>query len=103
MSRIRRVDEVDYGVYVWVTENGVLTDEDRNYLSIAAMKGDRTRIKQLEDAARSYGYPDGKPYFMAGSRKVTDEEYEHQQFRQKMGLLPDEYDIPALRDELRGR
>lgn len=103
MSRITKVDELDVGVYIWVTEKGILVDEDYNYLSIASMKGDLRRIEQLRQAAASYGYPDGKPHFMAGARKIDDEEYEHQKFRQKMGLLPDEYDVAALRDELRAR
>lgn len=103
MSRIRKVDEVDFGVYIWVTSQGILVDEDHNYLSIASMKGDTRRIEQLRRAAASYGYPEGKPHFMAGARKIDDEEYEHQKFRQKMGLLPDEFDVAALRDELRDR
>ncbi len=102
-SKISRVEDVDYGVYIWVTPQGILVDEDHNYLSIASMKGDSRRIAQLKEAAASYGYPEGKPHFMPGARKIDDEEYANQKFRQKMGLLPDEYDVAALRDELRAR
>lgn len=100
---IKHIEEVPWGVYIFVTPQGILADEEHRPLSIAAMKGDQRRIKQLIDAAKSYGFPDGKPYFMSGHRKITDEEWEEQRFRHVMGLLPDEYDVGALSEELRAK
>jgi hypothetical protein len=99
-KRMRVVDEAAYGVYLWEMPDGRLVgDDEGNWLSISAMKGDLKRINELADAARHYGIMAGKPVFLAGNRKVTDEEYEYQKMRQSFGLIPDENDIPALVSE----
>lgn len=99
-QRMRVVDEAAYGVYLWEMPDGKLVgDDEGNWLSIAAMKGDLKRINELTEAARHYGIMVGRPIFLAGNRKITDEEYEYQKMRQSFGLIPDENDIPALVSE----
>jgi len=91
------VEEVGYGLYVWEMPDGRwIGDDEGNFLNISAMKGDRKRIQQLKDAVAGYGITEGQPFFLSGHRQVTDEEYENQKRRLAFGLLPDEYDIPAL-------
>lgn len=96
------VEETRYGLYVWQMPNGsVVTDEERNYLCIAAEKGDLVKMATIRAAARSYGIEEGGPLFLAGHRKVTDEEFEEQKRRMEDGEIPDIYDSAALREELR--
>ncbi len=90
----------DIGIYVWVLPDGkYLMDEDGNTLSIASMYGDVIRMSRIAVAARSFGYNEGKPSFLPGYRKVSDEEYEHQKYRMSEGLIPDQYDISALEEQ----
>lgn len=94
------VDEAGYGVYVWEMPGGQwVGDDDGNWLSIAAMKGDLKRINELIAAVRHYGIQDGKAVFLSGHRKIDDEEFAYQKQRQTFGLIPDENDIPALVSE----
>lgn len=96
------VDEVPYGVYVWEMPDGRwVGDDEGNFLSIAAMKGDRQRVQQLKDAVAHYGVTEGKPTFLSGHRKIDDEEYERQKQRMAWGLVPDEHDVPAMMEELK--
>ncbi|QPL13686.1 hypothetical protein SEA_MINDFLAYER_46 [Streptomyces phage MindFlayer] len=99
-QRMQVVDEAAYGVYVWEMPNGQwVGDDEGNFLSIAAMKGDQKRINELTEAVRHYGIMAGKPYFLSGHRKIDDDEFEYQKQRQSFGLIPDENDIPALVSE----
>lgn len=98
------VDEMRFGVYVWRMPDGRwVGDEDGNWLSISAEKGDVRRIQELTAAVRSYGIEEGAPFFLAGHRKIDDEEYERQKARMELGIIPDEYDIPALVEEMKHR
>lgn len=101
------IEEVPWGMYVWeIEEDGekkVLGDDDGNIMNVFCTKGDRRAIKAITDAARHYGYPDGKPLWWSGIRPITDEELEEQKMREKLGLIPDPLDVGALRDEARGR
>jgi hypothetical protein len=99
--RVQAVEESVFGVYVWITPDGMLCDEQDRPLSIAAQKGDLRRIKQLQQAAAHYGFPEGRPHFMAGRTKISDEEYERQKFAQLQGELADPYDLGALIDAQR--
>jgi hypothetical protein len=97
--KITPVDEVNWGLYIWQLPDGkIVMDEEGAYLSIPSMKGDIRQIKKLKDVAKHYGLEDGKPLFMAGHRPVTDEELEMQRQRLELGLVPDEYDTPAMMD-----
>lgn len=99
--RITPVEEVNYGTYLWETPDGKLvTDEDGNFMCIYAIKGDINKIKQLKDFAKAYGIEEGKPLWFSGHRPVSQEEYETQKQRLDWGLVADEWDIPALKEDL---
>lgn len=103
-SKIQVVDEAKYGVYLWQMPNGsFIADDEGNFLSITSMKGDLSRIAKLRNAVKAFNIEVGGPVFMAGRRKITDEEYEEQVARMNSGLIADPYDFGAIRDELRGR
>ena len=99
--RVTPVEEVNYGTYGWETPDGKLvTDEDGNYMCIYAIKGDINKIKQLKDFAKAHGVEEGKPLWFSGHRPVSSEEYETQKQRLDWGLVADEWDIPALKEDL---
>lgn len=98
--KVTQVEEVDYGLYLWMMPDGLVVDEDGNYLNIASMKGDIRKINKLKDAARYYGLEEGKPVWFSGHRQITDAEYEHQRERMDWGLVPDELDVPAIKEDL---
>ena len=101
---MKTVRETNYGLYVWQMPNGaVVADEDRNFLSIASKFGDPKRIAELQAAVRACGITIGEPLFIPGARKIDDEEYERQQERLAQGLIPDDYDAAAWREELQNR
>ena len=103
-TKITHIEETDYGLYLWEMPDGrLVADEDKNFLNIPAKKGDQVKIKALADAAKSYGITEGKAVFWSGNRRVTDEEYEYQKQRMDWGLIPDELDYGAARDELLAR
>ena len=98
--KVSVVEESPYGLYVWLTEAGaIVSDEDGNYLNIEAMKGDERKIEILRNAAKDLGIESGKPQFLSGYRRITDEEYEYQRQRLEWGLIPDELDLPAFKEE----
>jgi hypothetical protein len=100
----QQVEEVPYGMYVWELPSGeVLGDGEDNIMNVFCMKGNRKAIAALAAAARSYGFPEGKPVWWAGKRRINDEELEEQQQREKFGLEPDPLNYPALRDQMRER
>jgi hypothetical protein len=99
--KVTPVEEVNYGLYLWQTADGSLVcDEDGNYLSIPAIRGDIRQIKKIKDAANYYGIPEGKPVFFSGHRQVTDDEYQNQKQRLEWGLVPDIWDTPAIKEDL---
>jgi hypothetical protein len=98
------VEETDLGVYVWRMPDGRwIGDDDGNFLSIAAQKGDLRRVNELAAAVRQFGIEEGAAYFLPGRRKINDEEYEEQRDRLMNGYVPDQYDIPALIEEMKQR
>jgi hypothetical protein len=100
---IRQIEESNYGVYVWLTEDGkIVCDEDRNYLSIQCRKNDLIAIKKIRDEAKRCGVDGGSPLWLSGHRKISDEEYLRQVERMNQGLIPDEYDGPAFIEEIYG-
>jgi len=99
--RVTPVEEVNYGTYLWEMPNGSLVaDEEGNYMCIYAIKGDINKIKELKDFAKSHGIEEGKPIWFSGHRPVSQEEYENQKQRMEWGLVADEWDIPALKEDL---
>jgi len=100
-KRVTQIEEVNYGLYLWQMPDGSLVcDEDGNYLNIASMKGNVRKINMLKQAARFYGLEEGKPAWFSGHRQVTDEEYLQQKDRLEWGLIPDELDVPAIKEDL---
>ena len=100
-KRVTIVEEVNYGLYLWLMPDGTLVrDEDGNYMNIASMKGDIRKINALKDFAKSYGLGEGKALWFSGHRQVTDDEYEEQKQRLEWGLVPDELDVPAIKEDL---
>jgi hypothetical protein len=46
------------------------------------------------------GVEGGKPMWMGAHRQVTSDEYEEQKQRLEWGLIPDELDVPAIKEDL---
>ena len=93
------VEEVPYGMYVWECADGeILGDGDGNIMNVFCMKGDSAAIKALTQAARHYGFPDGRPVWWSGKRRVTDDQLEEQIARAKAGLVADPLDYGAIKD-----
>lgn len=98
----RVVEEVPYGMYVWLLPNGeVVQDEDGNVMNVFCMKNDMKAIAALTEAARGYGFPDGQPVWWAGKRRITDEELEEQLMREKWGLEPDPLNYASIMDSIK--
>ena len=95
-------EETSLGIYVWEMPDGRwIGDDEGNFLSITSKKGNKARIDLLAAAVRSYGIDTGQPKFLAGRRKIDDEEFEYQQQRLKWGLVPDPLDIGNYKDEMK--
>lgn len=100
-------DNIGLGIYVWEMPDGRwIGDDDGNFLSVTARKGDRVRMDALAREVRSFGIYEGRPLFLSGRRKIDDEEFEHQKQRLEWGLVPDPLDMGIHKEEmqkLRGR
>lgn len=95
------VEETILGIYVWEMPDGRwIGDDNGNFLSITARKGNRSKIDALAREVRSFGIHDGSPKFLSGRRKIDDEEFEHQNERLKWGLTPDPLDIGVYKDSM---
>jgi hypothetical protein len=99
--KVQQVEEVNYGLYLWQMPDGsIVMDEDKNYLNVAAMKGDVRKINALRQAAKSYGLEEGQPVWFSGHRQISEDEYNQQKERLEWGLIPDELDVPAIKEDL---
>jgi hypothetical protein len=88
-----------WGLYAWRKADGKLfMDEDHNLLNIPSRWGDLEKIAQITQAAAHYGEPEGKPEFIPGVQRTTDEDYAEQVERMKAGLLPTMNDFGAVTD-----
>ena len=65
------------------------------------MKNNKTKIDALVSEVSSYGIYEGKPKFLAGRRKIDDEEFEYQQKRLEWGLIPDPLDVGNHKEEMK--
>jgi hypothetical protein len=102
--KVTEVEEVNYGTYVWQMPDGRLVmDEEGNYMCIYAIKGDPKKISELRAFAKSHGIDEGKPMWLSGNRPVSNDEYEKQKQRMDWGLVADEWDIPALKEDLENK
>lgn len=87
----------NFGTYVWHKPNGkAFTDGQGNALCIEAMKGDLTRIQELQDAAKYWGQADGTAKFYPNMKKISEEEHSEQVDRMSQGLLPNMNDLGAV-------
>ena len=93
------VEETTLGIYVWEIDGKWVGDDEGNYLSVTSKKGNREKIEMLRKAVAHYGINRGEPKFLAGRRKIDDEEFEYQQQRLKWGLTPDPLDIGVYKEE----
>ena len=86
-----------FGTYIWVKPNGKpFMDSDKNVLSIEGMKDDKAKIKELADAAKYWGQPDGRAVFYPNMKKISDEEHSEQVDRMNQGLIPSMNDLGAV-------
>jgi hypothetical protein len=87
----------NYGTYIWHKPNGkAFTDGQGNALSIESMRDDASRIKELEDAAKYWGQPEGTAKFYPNMKKISEEEHSEQVDRMSQGLIPNLNDLGAL-------
>lgn len=97
-------DQAPYGMYVWRMPGGeVLGDGDGNIMNVFCAPGDRRAIAALTEAAKGYGFSEGKPEWWGGKRRITDEELAEQETREKLGLEPDPLNYGAIMDEMRAK
>ena len=95
-------DETTLGIYVWEMPDGRwIGDDEGNFLSVTAKKGNKVKIEALAKEVRSFGIYEGQPKFLSGRRKIDDEEFEYQQQRLKWGMVPDPLDIGNYKDEMK--
>ena len=100
-SNITQIEEVSYGLYLWQMPDGSLVmDDDGNYMNIAAIKGDVKRINELKRFAKEFDLEEGQTVWFSAHRQVTEDEYEEQKQRMEWGLIPDELDVPAIKEDL---
>jgi hypothetical protein len=93
----------NYGLYVWKMDNGsIFKDSEGNTMNIPGRKHDLEAMAKLQKAAKYFDLPSGGPHFMAGSRRVSEEEYSEQKQRLAEGYIPSETDIGAWMDAERG-
>jgi hypothetical protein len=98
-TKVQVVEEnfTNFGTYVWMKPNGKpFMDSDKNVLSIEGMKDDKSRIKQLSDAAAYWGEPEGRAVFFPNMKKISDEEHSEQVDRMSQGLIPSMNDLGAV-------
>ena len=102
--RVTVVDEnPGWGLYAWRKADGKLfMDEDHNLLNIPSRYGDLEKIAIIRKAAAHYGEPEGKPEFIPGVQRATEEEYSEQVDRMKAGLIPTMNDFGAVKDAKAG-
>jgi hypothetical protein len=98
-TKIRVIEEnfSNFGTYVWVKPNGKpFMDSDKNVLSIEGMRDDKSKIRELADAAKYWGQPDGRAVFYPNMKKISDEEHSEQVDRMSQGLIPSLNDLGAV-------
>lgn len=96
------VNETNIGMYVWEMPDGSwVADDEGHFMNIVSMRNDRKRVAQLTDAARAYGVVTGKPVFLEGHKPVSDEEYEVQRQRLYAGIMPDQWDLGNMIEEMK--
>lgn len=98
-TKVQVIEEnfTNFGTYVWMKPNGrPFMDSDKNVLSIEGFRDDKTRIKELADAAAYWGQPEGRAVFYPNMKKISDEEHSEQVDRMNQGLIPSMNDLGAV-------
>ena len=98
-TKVQVVEEnfSNFGTYVWHKPSGkAFTDGEGNALCIEAMKGDLSRIQELQDAAKYWGQAEGTAKFYPNMRKISEEEHSEQVDRMAQGLIPNMNDLGAV-------
>jgi len=91
------------GIYVWMLPTGkVIGDGNGNIMNIPAIEYDIDAINKITNAARHYGYQEGKAEFWPGTRRVSEMEHSEQLDRLKEGYIPSETDLGAWIDAAKG-
>jgi len=92
-SKMQKVRELDYGTCLWQMPDGkYLADDGDHFLSMQGKIGDvEVHMKMHEHAIYWFGdiAKDGKPAWIEGARKVTDNEHDDQNERLRDGQIPD--------------
>lgn len=92
-------------MWVWQCSDGEFAGDDAgNFMHVFVWDIRNEEVneaakKALSQAARSFGFGDGKPVFWQGKRPIDDEQLEIQLARAEAGLTPDPFDIAAIREE----
>jgi len=88
----RKVIEKDYnwGLYVYKKSDGTwFTDGTGSVLNIPSERGDISKIAELRKVAIHNGDDgEGKPVFVPGLTRISEEEHSEQMDRMKNGLIP---------------
>lgn len=103
-KNIQQIEEVEWGMWVWELPSGeILGDGDGNVMN--CMIWDRRHReagkRAITQAAKSFGFEEGKAIWWSGVRAIDDEQLEEQIERAKAGLVPDPLDISAINEEAR--
>lgn len=95
------VEEVEYGMYVWVTPEGeMLGDGDGNVMNVFCMEKKHRQFakKAIEDAAHGLG-ESGRAVWLSGRRPIDDDQLAYQIERASQGQTPDPFDIAGIMAE----
>lgn len=90
------VPESAHGVCLWQLDEtskygaGFVSDSDRNYLCMEGLVGDPRVERAMAEAVEYWtGETGGRPIWKAGHRQISDSEFDDQNERLEVGLIPD--------------
>lgn len=98
-NKTQIVRETAYGCYVWELPSGEILGDDGNYMLVFGTDNDEAAMKAITQAARHYGYPEGRVVFWPDVRPVSNNQYDDQVARMESGLVPDPWDIASIKEE----
>jgi hypothetical protein len=95
------VPEHSYGVCVWEVDGAYLSDGD-GFLSLEGVIGDHRIEEKMREAAHYWlGVKEGRPKWLPGARKITQDEFDDQNARLLDGKIPDP--VEAMRLASKGK
>lgn len=92
-------------MWVWQMNDGSYAeDDDGNFMHVFVWDVRDPSVseaskKALAQAAKSFGFGDGRAVCWQGRRPIDDEQFVEQYRRMQAGLVPDPLDIAAIREE----